>query len=76
MPDPRLQLSHQDLLYAAHALRHEAAFCDEQAVDPKHGSTREVFARSASSNRELADKFQQVAEAVAPRTGGKLPAIP
>lgn len=66
MPDPRLELNRQDLLYAATALRAEAARGDQAAADPKYGSTRELFRESAARTRELAEKFNQVAAEIRP----------
>lgn len=43
MPDPRLELSYQGLVYAAPALRVEADRGDQTAADPKYGSTRGLF---------------------------------
>lgn len=43
MPDPRLELSYQELLYAATALRAEVARGDQAAADPAYGSTRGLF---------------------------------
>ena len=67
VPDPRLQLSSQDLLFAATALRAQAIRSAEDAARPEYGSTREVFARSAASQRELAEKFQRIGEQLGPR---------
>ncbi len=67
MSDPRLQLTSQDLLYAATALRAQAVRSAEDAARPEYGSTREVFARSAASQRKLAEKFQRIGEELGPR---------
>lgn len=64
MPDPRLELSYQELLYAATALRAEAAHGDQTAADPAYESTRGLFRESAARTRELAAKFDQVAGGV------------
>ena len=39
MPDPRLELTAQKLIYAATALRAEARRSAEQGSDPQYGST-------------------------------------
>lgn len=70
MTDPRLQLTFQELLFAATALRQQARWSERQAADPKYGSTREVFRTSARSQDELAAKIQRIADQVAPRPRG------
>jgi len=69
MADPRLELTSLDLIFAATALRAQAVRSAEDAARPEYGSTREVFARSARSQRELAEKFQRIGERLAPRPG-------
>lgn len=66
MPDPRHQITAQDLLFAATALRAQAVRSAEDAMRPEYGSTREVFSRSAASQRELAEKFQRIGEQIGP----------
>jgi hypothetical protein len=67
MVDPRLQLSFQELIYAATALRQQARWSEKQASDPQFGTTREVFANSARAQYELAAKIQRIADQIAPR---------
>ncbi len=67
MPDPRLEFTFQELIYAATALRREARWSEEQAKDPQYGTTREVFSNAAKAQDELAAKFQRIADQVAPR---------
>ncbi len=65
MPDPRLQLTRQDLLYAATAMRREARWSLTQAANPQYGSTRAVFGDAAHAKEELAQKIQRIAEQLA-----------
>lgn len=67
MPDPRLEFTFQELIYAATALRRQARWSEEQAKDPQYGSTREVFIRAAQGQDVLAAKFQRIADQVAAR---------
>ncbi len=66
MPNPRLELNYQELLYAATALRAEAVRGEQAAADPKYGSTRGLFRESAARTRELAEKFDRVAAGIRP----------
>jgi len=65
MRDPRLDLTAQELIYAATALRAEARRSAEQGTDPQYGSTQEVFRRAARDTEDLAEKFQRVADRIA-----------
>ena len=73
MADPRMQLTFQELIYAATALRQQARWSEKQAADPQYGTTREVFANSARSQDELAAKIQRSADLIAPRAPGHTP---
>lgn len=64
MPDPRLQLTAQDLVYAASALRAEARRAERQAADPAFESCRALFEDSARSYDALAEKLTQIAERI------------
>ena len=64
MRDPRLDLTAQELIYAATALRAEAQRSAARGSDPQFGSTQEVFRDAASSTAALAEKFQAVADAL------------
>ncbi|MBW8078980.1 MAG: hypothetical protein GJU76_13095 [Gallionella sp.] len=68
MHDPRLDLTAQELIYAATALRAEARRSAEQGTDPQYGSTQEVFRRAARGTEDLAEKFQRIAEQLAPHS--------
>lgn len=59
MADPRSQLSSQDLLFAATALRAQATRSAEDAARPAYASTQEVFALAADSERKLVDKTSE-----------------
>lgn len=62
MPDPRLQLTVQELLYAASAVRAEARREEQQAADPQFESSRAIFADSAHVRDNLAGKLTRIAE--------------
>lgn len=62
MPDPRLQLTAQELIYAASALRAEARRAERQAVDPAFHATRAIFEDSAQVYDALAGKLTRIAE--------------
>ncbi|MGB6485476.1 MAG: hypothetical protein WBE91_01150 [Steroidobacteraceae bacterium] len=64
MPDPRLQLSAQELIYAASALRADARRAEQQAADPTFESSRAIFERAAKCYDALAEKLTRIAEAV------------
>lgn len=64
MHDPRSQLSSQDLIYAATALRVEAHLTEQRAQEPRYGSTCRVFKEAAAHKRELAERVQRIAEMV------------
>lgn len=49
MPDPRAELTAQELIYAATALRAEARRPERQAVDPQFESCRALFERSSAA---------------------------
>lgn len=59
-----MQLTSQELIFAATALRAEARRSSERAMDNRYGSTCEIFAVSASNTAELAEKIQRIAEQV------------
>lgn len=62
MPDPRLQLSAQELIYAASALRGEARRAERQSADPRFESCRAIFEEAAKAYDELAGKLTLIAE--------------
>ena len=64
MPDPRLELTAQELIYAATALRAEARRSAERGRDPQYGSTQEIFRRAACGTEALAGKIQRIADQV------------
>jgi hypothetical protein len=64
MPDPRLQLTAQELIYAATALRAEARRAERQAADPQYQCSRAIFESAAKCYDELAQKLTRVAEAI------------
>lgn len=68
MRDPRLELTAQELIYGATALRAEARRSAEQGSDPKFESTQEIFRKAALGTETLAEKIQRIAEQVARRT--------
>lgn len=68
MRDPRLELTAQELIYAATALRAEARRSADQGSDPEYGSTQEVFRKAALGTEALAEKVQRIAEQVARRS--------
>jgi hypothetical protein len=63
MPDPRLQLTSQDLVYAAQACRAAARKAESDARDPKHVSSRQAFELAAQVYDELAEKCDRIATA-------------
>ncbi len=65
MRDPRLELTAQELIYAATALRAEARRSSERGIDPQYGSTQEIFREAARGTEALADKIQRIGEQVA-----------
>ena len=65
MPDPRPELTAQELFYAATALRAEARWSSERGNDPQYGSTQEVFREAARGTDALAEKIQRIGEQVA-----------
>jgi len=67
MPDPRLQLTAEELTYAATALRAEACRAKAQAGDPQYQSSRALFEDSARVYNELAGKLTRIAEALGGR---------
>lgn len=64
MADPRCQLSAQELIYAASALRAEARRAERQAIDPQFESCRTLFENSARAYDGLATKLDRIAAAV------------
>jgi hypothetical protein len=69
MPDPRTELTAQELIYPAFALRGEAHRARREAADPQFESCRAVFEKSSAAYDALAGKFTRVAEAIARRGG-------
>jgi restriction system protein len=59
MPDPRQQLTAQELTYAATALRAEARRAEKQAADPQYESVRTIFEHSARAYDALAGKLSR-----------------
>jgi len=49
MADPRCQLTAQELIYAATALRAEARRAEQQAGDPQYVSSRPIFEKAAKA---------------------------
>ncbi|MGH8290626.1 MAG: hypothetical protein ACREV7_16670 [Steroidobacteraceae bacterium] len=70
MPDPRAELTSQELVYAATALRAEARRAAQQAADPAFHASRVIFEDSALVYDALAGKLTRIAEQLtrAPRT--------
>lgn len=64
MPDPRLQLTSQELIYAASALRAEARRAERQAADPQSEPCRALFESAAEVYDELARKIARKVEAL------------
>lgn len=64
MPDPRTQLTAQELIYAASALRAEARRAERQAADPQFESCWAIFEGAARTYDELAGKLTQIAERI------------
>jgi hypothetical protein len=64
MPDPRTELTAQELLYAAGALRAEARRAERQASDPQFESCRAIFEGAARVYDELAGKLTRIAERI------------
>jgi hypothetical protein len=62
MPDPRAQLTAQELVYAASALRAEARRAERQAADTQFESCRTIFEGAAKTYDELAGKLTRIAE--------------
>lgn len=73
MRDPRLELTAQELTYAATALRAQARRAAECGADPQYGSTREIFRTAASNTLDLAVKIQRIAEEIARRSFPGMP---
>lgn len=67
MPDPRLQLTAQELIYAASALRAEARRAERQAADPQFESVRAIFGQLARAYERLAEKLALIAEGLGSR---------
>jgi hypothetical protein len=66
MPDPRCQLTAQELIYAATALRAEARRAQLQAMDPRYQCSRAIFESAAKAYAELAEKISRIAGRVTP----------
>lgn len=64
MADPRTQITAQELVYAASALRAEARRAERQAADPQYESSRSLFEKAAEAYDELARKLTRIAERV------------
>ena len=64
MADPRTQLTAQELIYAANALRAEARRAERQAADPQYQSSRPLFESAAEAYDDLAGKLARIAERV------------
>jgi hypothetical protein len=64
MHDPRCQITAQELVYAASALRAEARRAERQAADPTFHSARKLFDESANVYDALAYKLSRIARAV------------
>lgn len=67
MPDLRLELTAQDLTYAASALRAEARRADCQAADPTFHATKAIFEQASRVYDELAGKLDRIAKALSSR---------
>jgi hypothetical protein len=67
MPDPRLQLTAQEITYAAQGLRCLARNAERDAADPNFVSCRAIFEKSAKAYDALAVKFDRIAQAVGAR---------
>ena len=61
MSDPRLQLTAQELIYAASALRAEARRAERQPADPQFESCRALFEEAAEAYDALAAKLARIA---------------
>ena len=57
-------LTRQELIYAAHALRVDAAQAEAQAKDPKFLSSRDIFLEAANSKRLLSAKCERIAKSM------------
>jgi hypothetical protein len=66
MRDPRCQLTAQELIYAATALRAEARRAELQAIDPQYQCSRAIFESAAKAYAELAEKLTHIAGRVLP----------
>ena len=66
MPDPRCQLTAQELIYAATALRAEARRAELQAADPQYQGSRAIFESAAKAYAELAEKITRIAGRIIP----------
>jgi len=64
--DPRCQLTAQELIYAATALRAEARRAEQQAIDPQYQCSRAIFETAAKAYAELADKLTHIAGRLIP----------
>lgn len=64
MHDPRCEITAQELLYAASALRAEARRAEQQAADPTFHSSQKLFEESAKVYDALAHKLSRIAHAV------------
>jgi hypothetical protein len=66
MGDPRCQLTAQELIYAATALRAKARRAEQQAIDPHYQGSRAIFESAAQAYAELADKITDIAGRIMP----------
>jgi hypothetical protein len=56
------ELTRQELIYVANALRQAARLAEKQAADPGFTSMRRVFERSAMDQDALSDKVERIAK--------------
>jgi hypothetical protein len=61
---PNEQLTRQDLIYIARALRVAAGVDDAKAADGEFISSKPVFEKSAREQRALAEKVERIAKRV------------
>lgn len=62
MPDPRLELTAQDLTYAATALRADARRAEREAADPIFHASKVILEDAARAKDELARKLDRIAK--------------
>jgi hypothetical protein len=61
MRDPRCQLTAQELIYAATALRAQARRAAQQAMDPQYQCSWAIFESAAKAYADLAEKLTRIA---------------